>query len=193
MKTLVIIRTCKRDDFISYLCYKSFVIHLDCDVIFFAEEGEYKWIPKANQQIIYRPFCDNFGGKSNVITYLEQLKKINTEEYDKVILSDADIILDRNPFENEFDFGGIEDVNNPLHYSGQLLIFSRWLFDKVLHYEKYNEVFELIDANGYSIADDTVLSFVATAYSENVFDFNGKGFWRHDKYHHVEKMWPNNE
>ncbi|SRR6266496_3071445 len=166
---------------------------MDCDVIFLAEEGDYKWMPKAKRQIIYRPFCDNFGGKSNVITYLEQLKKINTEQYDKIILSDADIVIDKSPLSEKYDFGGILDVNNKRHYSGQLLIFSRWLFDKVLHYENYNDIFKIVDENGYSIADDTIFSYVATAYTENIFDFNGKGFWRHEKYYHVEKMWPTNE
>lgn len=192
METLVIIRTCKRDDFLAYLAYKSFKNVLDCDVVFFAEEGEggYKWmISKTSGNIVMRPYCDNFGGRSNVILCLEFLKKINTEKYDKVIFSDADIILEKNPFDNEFDFGGIRDENNNRHYSGQFLIFSRWLFDKVIHYERYGELFKIFIDSNLSIADDTIFSYVATAFTENVFNFDKLGYWRHEKLYHLEQFY----
>lgn len=188
MKTLVIIRTCKRDDFISFLAYKSFKIHLDCDIVFFAEEGhDYKWIKKTDAEIVYRPYCDNFGGRSNVITFIEELKHINTEGYDYVIVSDADIHLDKNPLVG-FEFGGIRDENNKRHFSGQLLIYSRDLFDLVLHYKRYAEIFEIFIDTNQSIADDTIMSFIATSYTDNVYDFSGKGYWRHEKLHNLEQF-----
>jgi hypothetical protein len=170
---------------------------IDCDVVFFAEDQQgYKWMNlifygKTNFRdgILYRPFCDNFGGRSNVILCIEFLKKISTEDYDKVIFCDADIILERNVFDQDFDFGGIRDRNNIRHFSGQFLIFSQWLFDKVIHYERYGELFKIFIDSNQSIADDTIFSYVATAFTEKTFDFEGLGYWRHEKNYHLEQFY----
>lgn len=185
MKTLVIIRTCKRDDFLAWYAAKTFKGVMDCDIIFFADRGEkddvddYRWIDKDRTH--YREFCSNFGGLGYFWPMLRGLKRIDTAGYDKVIFSDADIIVHKSPLENDFEFGGVQQVGNPRHYSGQMLIFSRWIFDELIAYDNWEMVAKIIEDNGWGVADDTMFSFVATELTDKTFDFNGKGYWTHDK------------
>lgn len=190
-KLLVIIRTCPKDDYISYLCYQSWKKVLpNATVIFFAEDegdiDQYKWIPQTDCSIIMRPFCDNFGGRSNVITCVEWLKKIYTAWYDYIAFCDADITLLKNPFDEYFDFGGVKDVNNPRHYSGQLLLFKQGLFNDILHYDKYEELYEQFINENISILDDTIFSYLATEGTDKVRDFYKTDYWRHEKLHNLE-------
>lgn len=197
MRKLIIIRTCLRDDFISYLCYKSFKeIVPNCDFIFFAEHGNYKWITKAKDGIIFfRESCDNFGGKDGALSLIKSLRilisKINISMYEYVALSDADITIKKNPFEHTFCFGGIKDVNNKRHYSGQLLLFNSIIFDDVIHYGFYDEIINEIIEEEKSVADDTCLSYAATRITKNLiyplpYDFYNKQYWIHEKKYQLE-------
>lgn len=185
MKALVIIRTYELDDYISFLCYQSFLKALPkANYIFFAQEGEYKYIPK--ELILIRPYCCNFGGRSNVLACLEGLKLINTKGYDKIIFSDADIILHKNPLKEQFQFAGLKSHDNDWHYSGQMLLFTKKAFDYVVNYEGYNTLFDEFINHNRSISDDTIFSWVATNATKETFDFNNKGYWTHEKLHHLE-------
>ena len=172
-KVLVIIRTCQKDDFISYLCYKSFQSVMNADYLFFAEEGEYKWIKETGEKVLWRAACGNFGGQSGLYVVINGLKVYNIEQYGKIILSDSDITLFKNPLDYQYDFGGIKSATNERHYSGQLLIFSKNIWDKVMQYEHYDKLIKsFVDSGTIDVADDTCMSWVATEYTENVFNFS---------------------
>lgn len=197
MNTLVIIRTCRRDDFISWLAYKTFKdVGAGDKFIFYAEEkqkDEYRWITKTGEEIFWREHCSNFGGRSNLKIFLKGLRQIDTTGYDYVIVSDSDIIMEKNPFDgNEFELGGVQQAGNPRHFSGQLIIYSGKLFQKVIHYPEYDILMEQMIRDNYSIADDTVMTWIATMYTDKTFDFDGKEYWRHVKLQYMEKLFDDN-
>ena len=201
MKNLVIIRTCLRDDFIAWNCYQSFKnIIPDADYCFFAEQPRncerYKWITQTGENISFRRWVGNMGGVDYALPYIEDLKEFNkttdcfglhTRWYENIIISDADIVLYKNPLEHEFDFGGIQDDTNKRHFSGQLQIYDGCLLEKVLNYPEYPKIVELLLSKNISIADDTLMSWVATMYTDKVFNFFGLGYWLHEKLYHLEK------
>lgn len=184
MNLLVIIRVYPIDDYIANLCYESFLkIFPDATYIFFAEEGDYKYIPK--DKIMTRGYCCNFGGLNNVVPCIEGLKKIKTNGFDNIIFVDADIILHKDPFDSDFDFGGITHIDNPRHYSGQFMIFNKWLFDELLKAD-FAGVFALFLGEQKSISDDTIFSWVATGLTDYTRNFHNQGYWTHEKLHHLE-------
>lgn len=203
-KTLVIIRTYPADEYIAMLCRESFEKVVEADYIFFGEPGEYKYIKP-----FIRPYCCNFGGRDNVRACIEGLKKIDTSGYDYVIFCDSDITVHKNVFEfahyyfsiatgvvtqgvlkytAHFDFGGIKDVSNDRHYSGQMLIFSREVFHYVVNYNNYDELFASFIYEGLAIADDTIFSFLALSQTTKTKDFYGLNYWTHKKLHHMESI-----
>lgn len=187
-RILLIIRSCKRDDFIARLCYDSWIDVLpDADYLFFLENGEYKYVPK-DVQVSYRRSCDNFGGRANAVPFIEDLKKIDTKPYDFICVCDADVIMYKNPFDNDYDFnfGGWGDDNNPRHFSGQLMIWKRDLFNSVVKFPFIEDAVNEMIKKGISIADDTILSYIATMFTEDVFRFNGLEYWVHEKRYDLE-------
>lgn len=193
MKLLIIIRTYPIDDYISYLCYQSFKkIYPDAKYIFFAQNendpppGKYKWIRETSEEILFRPYCCNFGGRDHVRNYVKGLKYIDTSGYDKIICSDADITVKKNVFEHEFEFGGIKHFDYDRLYSGQFLIFSKDIFDKIVAYELYEQLFQHFIDNNMSISDDMIFSWIATFWTDKTFDFYEKNYWAHEKLHHLE-------
>jgi len=195
MKTLIIIRTYPVDDYISYLCYLSWKKVLpDAKFIFFAQNendpppGKYKWIVETGEDILIRGYCCNFGGRSHVEAYIEGLKRIDVSGYDKIICSDADITVHKNPLEHDFEFGGVRHVGNERVYSGQCLIFSRWVFQKLIQYPHYESLFNEFINDGYrSISDDTIFSWLATSWTDKTFGFWDKDYWSHDKFYYLKK------
>lgn len=182
MKILILIRTCPKDDFISFRTMHQWkAAGVKGDYMFFAEEGEYKWI--KDEKIHYRPKCDNFLGKDGVYAALEGFKGIDFEGYDKIIFCDADLTIYKSPFDVEFDFGGVQDCDNPRHFSGQCLIFSKWVFDKMRYYHDYPGLITFFVDRLMSVADDTIFSYVCTSY---VGGHHLNGYWQHEKMHHLE-------
>ena len=185
MRTLTLIRTCPKDEELAIRCYVSFKRKAKCDVVFFAERPVEDYsksdILRVFAPTMYRPKFDNFGGRDNVIPYLEELKRVNVDNYDYIILSDSDIQILKDPIDEDFDFGGIQDFNNFRHFSGQLLIFKTEIFKKVLEYELIYELTEELIEKGISIADDTVISWIATEYTNNTRNFFEKDYWIHSK------------
>jgi len=180
MKVLILIRVCPRDQELAARCERTFEkVIKKCDIRWFAEEGEYKlW---TFSPFIWHPFFDNYGGRDYVLPFIEELKKLNVRNYDYIILTDSDIQLLKNPLEQDFEFGGIQDQNNLRHFSGQMLIFKRELFEKVLAYKDiYKLTEELIEKN-ISIADDTILSWIATEYTNKTYNFYDQDYWIHSK------------
>lgn len=188
-RALVIIRTCLRDDFLSLMCYGSFKhLKLDADYIFFCESSQYKWINQLGVTMLYRSNCDNFGGRTNVIPYLKDLKLINTDGYEYVLVADADLIMNKNPLDEGFSFGGIRDDNNNRHYSGQLLIFKKELFDTIVSFDDFVSTIDEMIKKEINIADDTVISYVATGITDDVRVFNELNYWEHTKMYHLEPI-----
>jgi hypothetical protein len=195
MKALIIIRTYPIDDYISYLCYQSFKrFYPNAKYIFFAQNendpppGKYYWITQTGEEILIRPYCCNFGGKSHVEGYVEGLKKIDTTGFDKIVCSDADITILKDIFENDFDLGGVKHFDYDRLYSGQLLIFSKEIFDRIVAYPDYPKLYDYFIENGLSISDDMIFSWLATEWTEKRFDFYNKGYWNHEKLHHLEPL-----
>lgn len=194
MKVLILIRTYPIDDYISFLCYLSWKRVLpEATFIFFAQDendpppGKYKWIRETGEQIHIRPYCCNFGGRDHVRAYIKGLQDIDTTDYDKIICSDADITVFKNPLVYDFDFGGIQHIDNKRVFSGQCLIFSQSIFDRLVWYRDYEAVFDEFINDGYrSISDDTIFSWLATAWTDKTFDFFEKDYWAHEKLHHLE-------
>lgn len=191
---LILIRTYPTDDYISYLCYLSWKKVLpDAKYIFFAQDendppqGKYKWIRETGEEIYIRPYCCNFGGRDNVRAYIQGLKGLDFTGYDKIICSDADITVHKNPMENDFEFAGVQHQGNERVYSGQCLIFDGKLFEWIVSYPYYEKLFDEFINDGYrSISDDTIFSWLATAWTDKTFDFYNKGYWDHEKLHHLE-------
>ena len=190
MKNLVIIRTCKRDDFLAFYCYQSFKkVGVRADFIFFAEYPvpPYKWIEKTKEQIIYRNYAGNFGGILGAMPYITDLKRLNIDDYDRVVISDSDIIVHKDPFyDDSFLFGGIRDDNNPRHFSGQFQIYDAQLLKKIIEYPNYLNLSANLQLEGINIADDTMISHVATQYTDKTKNFFGLGYWTHDKLYSLE-------
>lgn len=195
MKPLVIIRVYPIDDWIAFNCYSSFKKVLpEADYIFFAQssedppKGSYKWITSViGAKILIRPYCCNFGGRDHVRACVEGLKMIDLVRYSKVIFSDADIVVHKNPLDEDFEFGGIRSTYNDWHYSGQMLIFDRWLFEEVVWYDHEN-VFNDFLERGVSISDDTIFSWIALTYcgESDTKNFWNLGYWEHAKLHELE-------
>ncbi len=186
-RTLVIIRTCLRDDNIAYLCYHSFKQVMDADYLFFAEQADYKWISITGVPIIYRDCYDNFGGQIGLHGFIKEASLIDVSKYDTVIVSDSDITMLKNPLQLNFEFGGVKSETNERHYSGQLLIYSNEVWNRVMSYTKYNELIEkFVNSGTIDVADDTCMSWVATEFTNDTFDFHEKGYWIHEKNYHLE-------
>lgn len=180
---LIIIRVCKRDEIIALRCYYSFIKYIpNIEIIIFAEEDEYNTFGDSEFNMWYHTSYDNYGGRDNIIPYIEYLKKFNfIINFDYTIVVDSDIELLKNPLDEEFEFGGIQDKDNVRHFSGQLLIFRSNLLKKVLEYENIYELTEELISKKISIADDTVLSYIATEYTNKTRNFFEKEYWIHSK------------
>jgi hypothetical protein len=181
MKILCIIRICPKDDFIGWRTMEGWKKVIEADYLFFAEQGEYKWI--AGQNIVHRPHCDNFLGKDGVYAVIEGFKNVNYEGYDKIIFCDSDLTIKGNPFVEEFDFGGIQDCDNLRHFSGQCMIFSKWVLDRMLACKRYRQLIEWFCDHQKSVADDTIFSWVCTEF---VGGKHLNGYWQHEKMYHLE-------
>lgn len=189
MKNLVIIRTCKRDDFIAWYCYQSFKkLNIDADYIFFAEDSyiPYEWILKTGEPIIYREFFDNFGGAKNAVPYFKRIGDIYYSEYERILISDSDIVLYKDPFDEDFDFGGYVDAINPRHISGQCQIYKPEVLKRVVEYPWYQNLVQNLAESGISVADDTLSSWVATMEDVKIKDFADSGYWLHEKLYSLE-------
>lgn len=191
MKILIIIKVCQRDDFIAWHSYNSFKEkYPKAHFIFFAEDHvSYHWIHKPMEMIIYRPYRSNLGGWDYARPFIEDLKVINTEGFDKVILSDADIVLKKDVLYFNYDMGGIQHQSEEKerHFSGQLMIFNKWLFDLVVNYSDYQGIKDDIIRRNWGVADDTMMSLVALKYTNNTFNFFELDYWDHEKRFHLEK------
>ena len=181
---LIIIRTCPRDEKLAMRCYKTFQ---DCGIegeyIFFAEEGEYKEI--INHKVFYHPGCNNFGGRLNVVAYLEYLNRLKDElnlfTYDTVVISDSDIIIIKNFLPVNCDYGGVQDKNNPNHFSGQLLVMKSYILMDILDYKDIYGLTEDMIGKGLDIADDTVFGEIAAKYTDEKCAFEEDSYWIHTK------------
>lgn len=192
MNVLVIIRVCPNDDFIAHLCYESFkevMKEHNLTFMFFAEKGVYKWINQEQGSFVFRKFCGNFGGQEGLYCCIDYLKPVDVNGFDKIILSDSDITLYKDPLDVEVDFGGIMHIGNERHYSGQLLIFSKKVWNHVMNNGNYPEIIKFfVESNVYHVADDTCMSWVAYQSAFHLYDYNGKGYWKHEKLHHLEPL-----
>lgn len=186
MKTLVIIRTFPGDDYLAYLCYLSFRKVMSCDFIFFAEHGEYKWLKKARGKFIFRDGCGNFGGQLGVRNCINYLRNVDVKFYDKIIFSDSDITMLKDPLHIGCEFGGIRDHRNQYHYSGQLLIYSKKIWNKVISYTGYSELIDKFVEAGIDVADDSIMSYVALLFANTVYSYPKDQYWVHEKNYHLE-------
>lgn len=199
-KKLIIIRTNGRDDFIAWLCYQTFrKVCKDADYIFFAEyedweftKQKYEWINTTCQPIFYHEFCSNFGGRDYLVPYFWYLKamlmQLDLSSYDYVGISDADMIFLKNPFDEDFDIGGIQDANNWRHISGQFMVFKPDVLKRILRSNIFREIDEVME-RGYAVADDTVFTHIATKEEIKIRDFYEKDYWIHHKGYDLKPWW----
>lgn len=179
---LIIIRTCKRDDALALRCYMSFKkLNIKAKYLFFAEEGEYTYITQTTEEIVYHKYCDNYGGRDNVRQYLNELNKINFDNYSKVIISDSDIIVHKDPLEIYCEYGGIQDSKNLFHFSGQFLIIDESVLNTILAFENYEILYQYFIDNDISIADDTVFGYVASGCTTKIYNYEDQDYWTHTK------------
>jgi len=190
---IVIIRSCDRDDLRAKLCYETFKKYNVADKYIFFHEGEnHPYISSLNEEIIHREFCDNFGGGSNVLTMINEMRKLPTfSDFDSVIFCDADIILYANPydimpanaehagiFDNNKNIGGVYD-----HISGQFNIVSGLLWNIFIENGKYfyREAYNILTKLNYSIADDTIFSVFSKLMEAKQYSFSENQCWLHYK------------
>lgn len=191
---ILIIRSCSRDEKRAHLCYLTAKKHNVADsFIFFHEKtDDSKVIPKilieTGERIHFRSYCDNFGGYSNVLQMVEDLKQLNRPQQDDwIIFSDADIIFNCNPFkyldDHRIDHAGFGSELMPgraIHYSGQLNFIRGWLWNTYLDLGEDNMNKLKTEMANYPIADDTIFSKFSHQCSRNIFTFH-EPVWEHHK------------
>lgn len=197
---ILIIRSCDRDLLLAQLCYETAVKHNVADkYIFFHEVNaidlqpvfDWHFLNNPNFIVIKREYCDNFGGASNIITMLKEIKgKLPVfSDSDDIIFCDSDIIFLKNPFDflpKECDHAGVYDVKiggEINHVSGQLNIIKGWLWNLYISEGEFNfkESRKVLDKHNYSIADDSVFSVFAHENKAKQFSFNLNECWLHYK------------
>jgi hypothetical protein len=191
----VIIRTCKRDDYLAKLCYDSFIKSgIQAEYTFLADKKEYEYIKTVPVKIVYKDsISDNYGGVRGVKALIDSLKQFSFSDDDTIILSDSDIVV----FENflhlvkEYDHCGTGgEYNNLMHISGQMQIFNGKTLKKLITLSDSEIdviVKEMIDKK-LNIADDTFNSYVTDKLSCKKMLINNNGIWIHYKaYEYVGK------
>lgn len=190
---IAIIRSCDRDDLIAYVCYLTMKKHNVANrYIFFHDGNNHPYISKSGEQIIYRESSGNFGGWSNVVIMLKELRKwasCNAEDY--IIFSDSDIIIMSNPFDilpNGIDHAGYFNpkeyyFDKITHISGQFNIVKGLLWNCYINdsEEMYKLCFDKLANNDKPIADDTIFSVYANMRNARQFRFGANECWIHGK------------
>lgn len=191
---ILIIRSCDRDALLAELCVRTAIKHNVADKIILFHEGNMNLNLCVDEvEYIFRESCDNFGGGSNVLTMLAEIKaKIPPfNDFDDVIFSDSDIIFLKNPFEilpKDYEHAGHfneqKDIGGEInHVSGQLNIIKGWIWNKYIENgeENYNKCREILDTYNYSIADDSIFSVFAHKVWANQYRFKPDEYWLHYK------------
>jgi hypothetical protein len=190
----VVIRTCKRDDYLAALCYESFkAAAIEADYSFLAEHGEYQYITQSGISIKHKGFCDNYGGTQGAKAILHDFKQYSISNDDIFVFSDSDIIVREN-FTNdlfEADHSGIMNTDhwNLRHVSGQMQIFKGSTFNKIVSLMEPQinlALMHMVNA-GIAMADDTFLSFLTDSFGSTKKHIQNK--WIHYKaYDHTGNM-----
>lgn len=190
---IVIIRSCDRDDLRAKLCYETMIKYNVADrYIFFHEGNSHPHISSLNKEIIHREFSDNFGGASNVLLMIQEMKKLPIfKDSDTIIFCDADIVMFKNPFDvmpeltehggmfdSDFKIGGIYN-----HISGQFNIVSGLLWNIFIENGRmvFRKSIDLLNSFNYSVADDTIFSVFSYEMKANQFSFKDNECWVHYK------------
>jgi len=184
----IVIRTCERDDYLAALCYESFKsAGIEANYSFLAEPGNYKYISNTEIPINSKSFCDNYGGQFGAKSLVKEFQQYTVDEDDFFIFSDSDIVVLKD-FTNDikdFDHSGImcHDVSKLKHISGQMQIFSWFVFNKIksLTDGQIDEIIQQMNSRNISIADDTFVSFLTDTL--NLKKQNVSGRWYHNKFY----------
>lgn len=197
---ILIIRSCDRDDLKARLCCETAKKFKIADRIIFFEGNEHPEINKCGEEIIYREFCDNFGGASNVITMLSEIDKLlpKFDNNDTILFSDSDIIFLSNPFDIlpiGTDHAGFYDVNYQIthgvnHVSGQLNIIKGWLWNNYIEGCEHgiSQCIRKLNEHNYAIADDTIFSVFSYLNDAKQFAFKTGEAWLHHKINSQEEF-----
>jgi hypothetical protein len=192
---LVIIRTCKKDDYLARLCYDSFKeLGIKAKYIFLADNDNYKYINETGEQIIYKDWCDNYGATRGVNGFVKSLKKINLD-FEHVIISDSDIVV-LDDFINEiygtdhFGTGGRDQLNNLLHISGQVQIFKGEIIKKIsnLNDDQVQFYIDTMLQKNINIADDTFCSYLTDHWNCSKKIINNHKLWIHYKFYEYQNL-----
>jgi len=201
---ILLIRACKRDDYIARLCYESWKLAgFNGRIVLYSEDYKSQWFSGIDIEIIKRNYCDNFGGQIGAATMLEGFKKINFSKEDFIISCDSDIIVKINPTENiDFDFGGVggiielgtgryvteeTDTRKMWHFSGQLQILNgKYLYDIIQDSsETIRDIYQKMRDDHISFADDTYMSYRMNMIKDlKIKTLNNH--WQHAKYYQFE-------
>lgn len=188
----IIIRTCVRDEKLANLCYRSFMdSKIQGNFFFSAEVGNYTYLKSLNVPIHYRPFVDNYGGKTGVQGFVDSLKFVNCADDDIIIVSDSDIIILDYFLHlvNGWDHAGYGAERKwantkMIHISGQMQIFNGKTFNKIKNLNEQNinlAVQEMIKL-GIDVADDTFNSYLTDLWKCKKFTLHdSRNYWRHFK------------
>jgi hypothetical protein len=184
----VLIRTCKRDEYLARLCYESFITAgIDAKYSFLTEPGKYEYLTDTNANIIEKGFCDNYTGQVGAHGIVSDIKKYSVNPDDIVIISDSDIVVFENFIDKlvNIDHAGV--INRTRwglnHVSGQMQILRGSIFLRLSNLTS-SDISKIVDemvALGIDVADDTFISFVTDSLGAIKLDL--LGYWIHSKFH----------
>lgn len=204
----VIIRTCPRDDYLSALCYTSFIeSKINANFSFLADDSKniknpqslYPFSNKCDIPFVYHTMTNNFSNKHSVNILLNSIFNNYTFcDEDSILLVDADLIVFDNflHFFHKIDHGGTGGITNHIndlklhHISNQMCYLSGSLINKLkkLSYMEINNIINDMFKNKIHVCDDTFLSFVSDLWNVKKLIINPKNYWRHHKAYHLTGM-----
>lgn len=187
----ILIRAYEKDDYITRLCYESWMRSgFNGKIIFYSEPYSTKWLKDLpNTEWIFREPCGNFGGEVGARNLIKGLSSIRFNSNDWIASCDTDVVIKDNPFKylqadtNFAGYGG--NSQGFYHISGQLMMF-RGDFIREIFKDTQEDIDRLVQemiTNGLNVADDILISY-RLRKKARVQLFENK--WVHYKFYNKE-------
>lgn len=187
----ILIRAYEKDDYITRLCYESWMRSgYQGKIIFYSEPYSTKWLKDLpNTEWMWREPCGNFGGQIGARNIIKGLASLRLNDNDWVVSCDTDVVIKENPFnylQHETNFAGFGgNVDGFYHISGQLMMF-RGDFIKEIFGDTQEDIDRLVNEmiyKGLNVADDILISY-RLRKKASVQLFEDK--WIHQKFYELE-------
>jgi hypothetical protein len=184
----IYIRTCKRDDELAELCYKTFRDNGFNGKITFVCDMEYNTELSKFSDVIVSETLDkgnNYGGIAGAKMIRNIIKICDVSKINIICDSDIIVLSDFWNYLPDADHIGCgEVVKGVKMVSGQMQILGQKLTKTVGSYsDKDIEsiVFDKMIPDGHNIADDSFLSYVSHINQYSVAHIDNSTMWLHEK------------